>query len=816
MRLLLGSFLTVRFNRKVALWGIVLGILLVSAALRLFWLDRYPLGWHHDEALMGVMAGEVYRGDERPIFFRQYLGQEPLYIYLSAGMMAVMGGDQDILPLRLTSAFAGLVTVFVTFLVARRLFGTRVGLLSMALIGASFWQVMSSRNGYRSITQPLLEGLAVYLLLVARSRKGIGWYALTGLALGGAIYTYLGARAFPAVFVGFGIWLVIRGARPTRQDVLRVGTLAAVAIVVVAPLADFFVVNPGTFSARMQQVFIFLPGVNGGHPWEMLTDNTLKMLRSFTVSGEPMWRYNIPGRPMFVGAIGVAFYGGMIVLLRRLWKRDDPAALTLIWIAAMFFPSLLSWDVGAYTLRAMGLVPAVYVVPALGLDWLWRALSQRWTWGSRAAPALIGLLLLVDTGWTARDYFVVWAPSFGAAWEGMADSVAQARFLDRAARPAQEDIFVSNPYYHHPTLAQIARPVYPYLRWFDGTQSVAFSPDSQRPALYVLAFSGMPSDVNQLFPRRDLVGSQSFPSGIYSGTPPSLFLAYRLTPGDVRAQVQTLLDAPGMRPVAGEISGLMTPLGARLDGPVRPGDTLSATMAWRVVRKPPPGQYQMLSQLLDQRWQEISDVEGLGYPPEEWRPGDVVFSQFRIPVPKHTTPGLYKVQVAIYNRDTDQRLPIQGAQPGIAGLILGEVRVVASQPPPPPAVILNARLGSDVSLVGIDPPRLTNASALSVTLHWRADQTPDQNYTAFVQLLNGAGQLVAQSDSQPAAGELPTSSWLPGETVLDSHDLTLKPGLPPGDYHLIAGMYLLKTGQRLPVAGSGDYVSLASVTIPAR
>ncbi|MGH2460794.1 MAG: hypothetical protein ACRDIY_18210, partial [Chloroflexota bacterium] len=628
------------------------------------------------------------------------------------------------------------------------------------------------------------------------------------------LYTYLGARAFPGVFIGFGCWLLLRGARPTRRDLLRIGTLAAVAIVVAAPLAAFFVLNPGTFSARMQQVFIFLPGVNGGHPWEMLADNTLKMLKSFTISGEPMWRYNIPGRPMFVGAVGIALYGGAIVLLRRLGQRDDAAALVLIWIAAMFFPSLLSWDVGAYTLRAMGLVPAVYFVPALGLDWLWRVLARRWTWGPKVATVLVGLVLLVDTGWTARDYFVVWAPSFGAAWEGMADSVAQARFLDRAARPAQEDVFVSNPYYHHPTLAQIARPVYPSLRWFDGTQSVAFSPDSQRPALYVLAFSGMPSEVNQLFPASDLVGSQSFPSGIYAGTPPPLFLAYRLTPDQIRAQVRTLLDDPRMRPVAGQVAGLMKPLGARLDGPVRPGETLNATLAWQVIQKPPPGQYQMLAQLLDQRWREVSDVEGLGYPTQEWRPGDVVFSHYRIPVPKQAAPGLYKVQVAIYHRDTDRRLPIEGGQPGIAGLILGEARVVASQPPPAPSVVLNARLGTDVDLIGIDPPKRMADGALSVTLHWRADRPLDEDYTAFVQLLNGAGQLVAQSDSQPASGELPTTSWLPGETVLDPHSLPLQPDLPAGRYRLIAGMYLLKTGQRLPVDGGKDYVDLTSVSFP--
>ncbi len=801
-------------TRRTALGASVVAILVVAAALRFVWLDRYPPGWHHDEALMGVMAGEVYRGDERPIFFRQYLGQEPLYIYLSAGMMALLGGNQDILPLRLTSATVSVLTVVLTFLLGRRLFGTRVGMLSMALIGVSFWQVMSGRNGYRSVTQPLLEAVTAYFFVLAREQRSLTWYALSGVGLGATLYTYLGARAFPAVFVAFAIWLLVRGARPKHGDVLRIAAFSLAAVLVAAPLAAFFLTNPGTFSARMEQVFIFRPQVSGGHPWRLLLDNTEKMLKSFTLSGEPMWRYNIPGRPMFVGAIGVAFYAGIAVLLRRLWRRDDSAAFTCIWLAVMFFPSLLSWDVGAYTLRAMGLVPAVYFVPALGLDWLWRQISARPRLGSRVASALVALLLLIDAGWTARDYFVVWATSFGASWEDHADAVAQARFLDRVAQPGREEIFVANEYYHHPTIAQIARPVYPYLRWFDGRQSVVYSPSDQRPALYVLGFSGMPPDVYDLFPRSALVGSQYFPAGIDGGAAPPLFLAFRLSPEQVRAQVKQLLEDQRLRPVAGRIPGVMEPLGARIDGPVRPGDVLHATMIWRVIGRPPADELQMLSQLLDQRWQVVRDVEGLGYPPEEWRPGDIVWSRFDIAVPEHTPPGLYKVQVALYHRDTLERLPVTDGVPGIAGLILGDIRVVSRTPQPPPSFALSARFGDHVSLLGFDLPASRTSSELSVTLHWRADQTLDQNYTVFVQLLNSAGQLVAQSDSWPADGQLPTSAWLPGEVVLDQHQLSLKPGLPQGSYRLIAGLYLLKTGERLPVAGGGDFVELTTVSLP--
>ena len=132
---------------RVPLVAALVVVLLVAVALRFGWIDRYPLGWHHDEALMGVMAGQVYRGEQRPIFFREFLGQEPLYIYASAAAMALLGGDEGILPLRLTSAAFGLLTVALTFALVRTTFGARVGFLSAALVAASFWQVMSSREG---------------------------------------------------------------------------------------------------------------------------------------------------------------------------------------------------------------------------------------------------------------------------------------------------------------------------------------------------------------------------------------------------------------------------------------------------------------------------------------------------------------------------------------------------------------------------------------------------------------------------------------------------------------------------------------------
>ena len=62
----------------------------------------------------------------------------------------------------------------------------------------------------------------------------------------------------------------------------------------------------------------------------------------------------------------------------------------------------------------------------------------------------------------------------------------------------------------------------------------------------------------------------------------------------------------------------------------------------------------------------------------------------------------------------------------------------------------------------------------------------DVSYTVFVHLLEPAGQVLAQDNSEPAR---PTSGWVPGEYVTDPHDIPLPLELPPGDYVVEVGMY---------------------------
>ncbi|MDX1524512.1 MAG: hypothetical protein R3264_22975, partial [Anaerolineae bacterium] len=144
-----------------------------------------------------------------------------------------------------------------------------------------------------------------------------------------------------------------------------------------------------------------------------------------------------------------------------------------------------------------------------------------------------------------------------------------------------------------------------------------------------------------------------------------------------------------------------------------------------------------------------------------------------------------------------------------------EVRLVRfSAAQPTTARPIGVTLGRDIRLVAVNfIPALQPAQTLPVELTWQPLNQPQTDYNLFLQLLTPAGTLVAQHDNPPGGGYAPTSSWQPGQQILDRHALVLPPDLQPNLYRLIAGLYDPQTGQRLPVSSTADFVELGTINI---
>jgi predicted membrane-bound mannosyltransferase len=87
-------------------------ILLLAFALRTHRLTEIPPGLTHDEANHGWDSINILDGELRYYFPLNY-GSEPLYNYIVAGNMALVG--ENLFALRLVNIFFGLLTIVTVY-----------------------------------------------------------------------------------------------------------------------------------------------------------------------------------------------------------------------------------------------------------------------------------------------------------------------------------------------------------------------------------------------------------------------------------------------------------------------------------------------------------------------------------------------------------------------------------------------------------------------------------------------------------------------------------------------------------------------------
>jgi hypothetical protein len=109
----------------------------------------------------------------------------------------------------------------------------------------------------------------------------------------------------------------------------------------------------------------------------------------------------------------------------------------------------------------------------------------------------------------------------------------------------------------------------------------------------------------------------------------------------------------------------------------------------------------------------------------------------------------------------------------------------------------------ELQAFAIDELRYRPGDTLHLTLYWIALTELDEDYKTFIHLTDAqVTRQPTQHDGDPGGEFTPTTRWLPGELVPDSHSLTLPPDLPPGRYHLWADMYQYPSVRNLSVITS--------------
>jgi 4-amino-4-deoxy-L-arabinose transferase-like glycosyltransferase len=251
------------------------------------------------------------------------------------------------------------------------------------------------------------------------------------------------------------------------------------------------------------------------------------------------------------------------------------------------------------------------------------------------------------------------------------------------------------------------------------------------------------------------------------------------------------------------------PVGFALPQAIQPGQEMWLWLYWQAGSVPVANAVLRVS-LEDEAESYVTDFDlavSVG-PLDSWRRGQVRRAVYHLPTSPRLTGSSALVNIALVSDQTVQEIT------RLAPVALTSRSRQYEVPPISKPVDWTLGSVNQVKLIGFDVPAVTTAGQpLPVTLYWQAATELDVNYTVFLQLLNGAGQIVAQVDLQPQAGTAPTTTWLTGEILVDPYNLSLPPDLNPGKYRLITGLYDATTGQRLKAATGVDFVELGEITI---
>ncbi len=644
---------------------VIIVILLVALAFRLFRLTEIPPGLTHDEANHGREAVEILDGVLRYYFPLNY-GSEPLYSYTVAASMALLG--ENLFALRLVNVLFGLAAIAVTAVWARQAFDRATALIGAGLLAVSFWPLASSREALRAGMLPFFMVLAVWFFwqIVCNpcaenddtvTEPPSSW-RMTGLVVGFALslvatfHIYLAARVAWLLFPLFLLYLALiyrsdfrRSWRPALAGLLLAGLL-------LVPMFLYLSNNPYA-QTRLSMLSGTLSQVATGDLLPIFTNAGAALLAFFWPGyGDQFLAYNMPGRPVFDLVSAIFFIGGVLVAF---WRWRQPAyAFLLLWFATGIIPSLVTGPT-ANTTRNLAALPAVYLLAAVGFVTAGCYLAKRLDLSQRkvlAYGALAWLLFVAVV--SARDYFLFWGSSAevrGAYQHTLAAELAHLQEQGFAEQAVVVSTVYPGPAHDASIALVLSGEDSAAYRWVDArtalllpdaAEAYAIVPSSTPPHP---AFSDYLQPLDTVTLRADDLDPQ--------------FSTYVINDDQPRGDPQQSLANFG--------SAVQLVEAHWLTQPVNPGEPAELFTTWEVTNPQNIGPVHapafqpetvFFTHLLDQEGNLVSQRDALDAPSWSWQTGDTILQIHRLDIPAHLAEGSYQPMLGIYDRQTGNRLPL--------------------------------------------------------------------------------------------------------------------------------------------------------------
>ncbi len=188
---------------------ILFGIVLIAAFFRLFSLSTNPpsltwdeVSWGYNAYSLGIDGRDEF-GKFLPITYLESFGdfKPPLYAYLDILPVKILGMSE--LAVRLPSAFAGILTVALTYLLVVQIFGRekeKEAFVAAFIVAISPWHIMLSRAAFEANVSTALIVLGLYLFLKSKNDKII-LLPFSVVSFVASLYTFNSARVIVPIIV---------------------------------------------------------------------------------------------------------------------------------------------------------------------------------------------------------------------------------------------------------------------------------------------------------------------------------------------------------------------------------------------------------------------------------------------------------------------------------------------------------------------------------------------------------------------------------------------------------------------------------------
>ncbi len=397
---------------------LLIAIILVGIFFYYHNLDGVPAEMTSDHAEKILDVNDIVNRGLRPIFFERNTGREPLEFYLIAFLVEAGKHPIDHLALKLVTATMGVLVIPGVFFFARELFEEEVAFSAAALVAISKWPVTIARMGLRFPFTAFFVAPLVFFLLRALKRQSRNDFLMAGLFLGVGLYGYNAFRVAALLVVAFLVMWYVFGRRFERAELSRTATnvvlMFALAFVIFIPLFRYSVDKPEQFWYRALTRVSDVEQPIEGNAIKVLAGNVMNAALMFNWLGDEAWPNTIPGDPSldyFSG--GIFFLGAFYAVYRLIRYREWAYAFVMVGLLIMQLPSSLALAFpreNPSVVRAGGAIPFVFILVALPLVWIARALRES---SGRVMAAIVVVLLL---GFIARTNYLRYFRDFDQSY----------------------------------------------------------------------------------------------------------------------------------------------------------------------------------------------------------------------------------------------------------------------------------------------------------------------------------------------------------------------------------------------------------------